>query len=116
MLGQMMKMPLLVSSLLKHAELNHGEREVVSRRVEGDIHRYTYVDMARRARQLANALKDFGVNRLSVSARWLGMVTAIWSCITPSPALARCCTPLILVCIPIRWCTSPTMQKIKCSF
>lgn len=61
MLGQMMKMPLLVSSLLKHAELNHGEREVVSRRVEGDIHRYTYVDMARRARQLANALKDFGV-------------------------------------------------------
>ena len=61
MLGQMMKMPLLVSSLLKHAELNHGDREVVSRRVEGDIHRYTYVDMASRARQLANALQDFGV-------------------------------------------------------
>ena len=61
MLGQMMQMPLLVSSLLRHAELNHGEREIVSRRVEGDIHRYTYADLAKRARQLANALKDLGV-------------------------------------------------------
>ena len=61
MLGQMMQQPLLISSLLTHAERHHGEREIVSRRVEGDIHRYTYRDLGRRARQLANALQALGL-------------------------------------------------------
>jgi 3-(methylthio)propionyl---CoA ligase len=61
MLGQMMQQPLLISSLLVHAERHHGEREVVSRRVEGDIHRQTYRQLGQRARQLANALKRLGV-------------------------------------------------------
>jgi len=61
MLGQMMSQPLLISSLLVHAERHHGSREIVSRRTEGDIHRYTYRDLARRARQLANALAGLGV-------------------------------------------------------
>jgi 3-(methylthio)propionyl---CoA ligase len=56
MLGQMMSQPLLISGLLVHAERHHGTREIVSRRVEGDIHRYTYRDLARRSRQMANAL------------------------------------------------------------
>jgi 3-(methylthio)propionyl---CoA ligase len=54
--GLMMQQPLLISSLLTHAERHHGEQEVVSRRVEGDVHRYTYRDMAQRARRMANAL------------------------------------------------------------
>ena len=61
MLGKMMSQPLLISSLLVHAERHHGDREVVSRRVEGDIHRYSYRDLARRARQMANALAGLGV-------------------------------------------------------
>ncbi len=61
MFGQMMQQPLLISSLLEHAERHHGDREVVSRRVEGDIHRETYRDMARRSRQMANALAGLGV-------------------------------------------------------
>ncbi|MFC2969034.1 3-(methylthio)propionyl-CoA ligase [Acidimangrovimonas pyrenivorans] len=61
MLGQMMNQPLLISSLLKHAERHHGEQQVVSRRVEGDIHRYTYREMAARARRLANALAAQGM-------------------------------------------------------
>ena len=61
MLGQMMQMPLLISSLLVHAERHHGEQEVVSRRVEGDIHRETYKEMAARSRQLAKALIALGV-------------------------------------------------------
>ena len=40
--GSMMQLPLLISTLLVHAERHHGEQEVVSRRVEGDIHRTTY--------------------------------------------------------------------------
>ncbi len=57
----MMQQPLLVSSLLTHAERHHGEQEIVSRRVEGDLHRYTFAQMASRARRLANALGALGV-------------------------------------------------------
>ena len=38
--GSMMQLPLLISSLLVHAERHHGEQEVVSRRVEGDLERF----------------------------------------------------------------------------
>ncbi|MEM5400028.1 3-(methylthio)propionyl-CoA ligase [Paraburkholderia unamae] len=58
MQGLMMEQPLLVASLLKHAERHHGAREIVSRRVEGDIHRYRYQDLAQRARRMANALSS----------------------------------------------------------
>lgn len=56
MLGLMQNQPLLISSLIVHAERHHGDVEIVSRRVEGDIHRYEWKDVARRARQVANAL------------------------------------------------------------
>jgi fatty-acyl-CoA synthase len=61
MLGLMMHRPLLISSLLTHAERNHSDQEVVSRRVEGDIHRYRIRDLAARARRLANALAHHGI-------------------------------------------------------
>jgi fatty-acyl-CoA synthase len=61
MLGQMMQLPLLISSLIVHAERHHPEQEVVSRRVEGDIHRTTYKQLAGRARRVANALAGLGV-------------------------------------------------------
>ncbi|OHX12741.1 long-chain fatty acid--CoA ligase [Chromobacterium sphagni] len=57
----MMDRPLLISDLLAHAERFHGDTEIVSRSVEGPMHRYTYRDAARRARQLANALQALGV-------------------------------------------------------
>ncbi len=60
LMGRMMSQPLLISSLIKHADRYYSDTEVVSRRVEGDIHRYTYRDCHRRARQLANALKKLG--------------------------------------------------------
>jgi fatty-acyl-CoA synthase len=56
MLGLMQNHQLMISSLIEFAERHHGEGEIVSRRVEGDIHRYTYKDVGRRARQVANAL------------------------------------------------------------
>ena len=61
MLGLMQKQPLLISSLIQFAERYHGDTEVVSRRVEGDIHRYTYRELAARARQLANTLEREGL-------------------------------------------------------
>jgi len=56
MLGLMQDQPLLISSLIDFAERHHGDGEIVSRRVEGDIHRYTWADVAARSRQVANAL------------------------------------------------------------
>ena len=56
MLGLMQSQPLLISGLIEFADRHHGDAEIVSRRVEGDIHRYTYKDSANRARQVANAL------------------------------------------------------------
>ncbi len=56
MLGLMQDQPLLISSLIEFAERHHGDAEIVSRRVEGDIHRYTWADVAKRSRQVANAL------------------------------------------------------------
>lgn len=61
MLGLMMDKPLLISSLLEYAATYHGGTEIVSRTVEGPIHRYTYADAERRARKLAKALQALGV-------------------------------------------------------
>jgi fatty-acyl-CoA synthase len=56
MFGLMQDQPLLISSLIEFAARHHGEAEVVSRRVEGDLHRCTYRDVAARSRQVAQAL------------------------------------------------------------
>jgi fatty-acyl-CoA synthase len=56
MLGLMQQQPLLISELASFAERHHADSEIVSRRVEGDIHRYTWREAARRAKQVANAL------------------------------------------------------------
>ncbi|MEW6464930.1 MAG: 3-(methylthio)propionyl-CoA ligase [Pseudomonadota bacterium] len=61
MLGLMQNQPLLISALIDFAERHHGDAEIISRRVEGDIHRYTYRDVARRSRQVARALDRAGV-------------------------------------------------------
>src|SRR5438046_903263 len=58
--GLMMETPLLVSALIQQADRHHGSAEIVSRRVEGDIHRYTYRDAHTRSRKLANALARLG--------------------------------------------------------
>ena len=56
MLGQMQDQPLLISTLIDFAARHHHEAEIVSRRVEGDLHRTTYAAAAKRSRQVANAL------------------------------------------------------------
>jgi fatty-acyl-CoA synthase len=57
----MMETPLLVSDLIRHADRHHGDTQIVSARVEGDLHRYTYRESHARARRLANALAALGL-------------------------------------------------------
>ena len=61
MLGLMQEHPLLISTLLEFAAAYHGDTEIVSRRVEGDIHRTTYAKARARAMQCANALAALGI-------------------------------------------------------
>jgi len=61
MQGLMQDRPLLISSIIEHAVAMHAGAEIVSRTVEGPIHRCTYGDVHRRAKQAANALATLGV-------------------------------------------------------
>jgi fatty-acyl-CoA synthase len=60
--GLMQNLPLLISSLIVNAERHHGDTEIVSRRVEGDIHRTHWAAISKRSRQIANALRGEGLD------------------------------------------------------
>ena len=74
MLGLMQDQPLLISRIIRHAARHHGTAEVVSRTVEGGIHRTTYAGLERRARRLARALQrlDVGDGDRVATLAWNG--------------------------------------------
>jgi len=61
MLGLMSERPLLISAILAHAATYHCDTEIVSRTVEGAIHRYTYAEAESRSKRLARALLRLGI-------------------------------------------------------
>ena len=61
MLGLMQDWPLLVHKIIDHAALYYGDREVVTRSVEGPIERSNYRQVALRARKTAEALEAHGI-------------------------------------------------------
>ena len=61
MLGLMQSQPLLISSIITHAARHHAAAEVVSRMVDGSVHRVTYAALEQRSRQLVRALQALGV-------------------------------------------------------
>ena len=61
MLGLMQDQPLLISNILRHAARHHASGAVVSKTVEGDVHRTTYGALEPRARRLAGALGRLGI-------------------------------------------------------
>ncbi|MET0682142.1 MAG: 3-(methylthio)propionyl-CoA ligase [Casimicrobiaceae bacterium] len=61
MQGLMQERPLLISALIEHAAAMHPDAEIISRTVEGPLHRCTYGDIHRRSKQIANALGALGV-------------------------------------------------------
>ena len=56
-----MDAPLMISSIITYASRFHGDTEVVSRSVEGPIHRSSYAEVGARTAQLAHALRALGV-------------------------------------------------------
>ncbi|MFT5134806.1 MAG: acyl-CoA synthetase (AMP-forming)/AMP-acid ligase II, partial [Gammaproteobacteria bacterium] len=59
--GLIMNVPLTITSIMRHAEINHPGTEIVSVTSDNPRHRYTYADAFRRTRKLANALTDYGI-------------------------------------------------------
>lgn len=60
MRGLMMDTPLLISQLLEYAATYHGDTEIVTRTVEGPLHRYDYRQALVRTKRLAKALHRLG--------------------------------------------------------
>jgi len=102
MLGLMQDWPLLIHKIIDFAALQHPRREVVSRLVEGPIHRTNYRELRRRALKVAQRLERDGIK--------LGdrVATLAWNNhrhLEPgmgSPDSARSTTPLIRACSPTR--------------
>ena len=61
MLGLMQDWPLVCSKIIDHAAIQHGQQEVVSRSVEGPIHRTTYAAIRGRALKVAQMLAREGI-------------------------------------------------------
>ena len=61
LMGQMMQLPLTVSSLIRHAARHAGDVEIVSKRCEGDLHRSNWAEVEARSRRFAQALSALGV-------------------------------------------------------
>lgn len=63
MQGLMMDRELLISAIIDHAALYHGDTEIVSVGTNGGIHRYGYADCRNRALKLASALEKRGMKK-----------------------------------------------------
>ena len=63
MLGLMQSQNLSIASLIEFAEKHHADTEIISRRIEGDIHRSNWATIAKRSRQVANAIDGWKVAR-----------------------------------------------------
>ena len=98
MLGLMQDWPLLVTKILDHAALNHGERELVTRSIEGPIRRYTLAELRRQSLRVAKALDRDGVgiaDRVATMAwntdrhveTWFGIMGLGAICHTLNPRL-----------------------------
>ncbi|MGB9365237.1 MAG: long-chain-fatty-acid--CoA ligase [Xanthobacteraceae bacterium] len=61
MLGLMQDWPLLCHRIIDHAAIQHGDREVVTRSIEGPIHRTNYREVRQRALKVAQRLEKDGI-------------------------------------------------------
>jgi len=61
MLGLMQDWPLLCHRIIDHAAINHPQRPVISRSVEGPMHATDYAEIRRRALKVAQRLEKDGI-------------------------------------------------------
>lgn len=89
--GLMMDRPLLVKQIAERAATVFGKRELVARTQTG-VERTTYAQVVERARRLASALTELGVQPGIASRPSPGTRSAISSSISPCRRWARSST------------------------
>ena len=82
MRGLMMDRPLLISSLLEHAAEVFSSVEIVTRTVEGPIHRYTWRDARKRSAQVAQALQGMKLYYRGFRDNWYHTGAPSWGLTT----------------------------------
>jgi fatty-acyl-CoA synthase len=100
MLGKMQHYPLLVQTILDHAALNHGEREMVTRSIEGPIRRRNYRDLRIRALRVAKALQKEGIvlgDRIATMAWNTDRHVEVWYGIMGLGAISHTINPRLFV-------------------
>ncbi len=116
LLGQMMQEQLTISALIKHAAKYSGDVEIVSKRVEGDIHRYTWRDAELRSRKLAQAFARLGVqpgDRVGTLA-WNGYRhLEIYYAVSGSGAVCHTVNPRLFP-HQIAWIINDAADKVLC--
>ncbi|HSZ87549.1 MAG TPA: AMP-binding protein, partial [Puia sp.] len=63
MKGLMMDYRLTLPTVLRRAESLFGEKEIISRLPDKNIHRYTYCDFTKRTKKLSAALHQLGIRQ-----------------------------------------------------
>ena len=100
MLGLMQDYPLLVHTILDHAAHNHGEREMVTRSVEGPIRRCTMQDLKSRSLRVARALQREGIklgDRVATMAWNTDRHVEVWYGIMGLGAISHTINPRLFV-------------------
>ena len=116
MLGQMQDQPLLISSLIEFARRHHREAQIVSRRVEGDMHRTTYAEAANRACQVAHALDrlDLAFSDRVATLAWNGYRHfELYFGISGSGRVVHTVNPRLLP-EQIAWITNHAEDQVMC--
>ena len=96
MQGLMQDWPLVVPTIIEHAKQYHGDREIVTRSVEGPIHRCTYADLYGRSKRCANALHrlELGPGEVIATMAWnTWRHMEIWYAIMGSGAVCHTINP-----------------------
>ena len=112
MLGLMQDYPLLTHTILEHGALNHGDREMVTRGVEGPIRRTTLAEVRNRALRVAKALEGEGV-KLGVRVATMAWNRARSSSLTPSSSPLRSCSWLTVFRIAAAVSRSAASQRLR---
>jgi len=61
MQGLMMDYPLTIDRILEHANRLYSRKHIITKLPDGSFHRYTYADLYKRVKKLANVLVKLGV-------------------------------------------------------
>src|ERR1700753_772170 len=97
--GLMQNWPLTVDKILDHAKNWHGDREIVSRSVEGPIVRSTHAEVNSRPKQLSHALLGRGIkpgDRVGTLAWNTGRHIEAWYGIMGMGAICHTLNPRLL--------------------